>query len=334
MTFPLARALGLLLPACLGLAGACSGAALAPCSVAADCASGVCLATGTCAAGAGDATLDGAGTATLDGAGTGGALDGPAEDPGDGEGDGRPNALSEVTADSSPALCRPQGDGRITSAEVPAAPGLRATYLIASDVAFDSRGDTAGDPRWDLAQSFAGDTEVLVVTLDPAALWFGASFPSATYATRLSQDSDLLGVFGMKDHGLYLLGVVSTAGGPFRTELAYDPPAKLLAYPLELGLAWESTSTVTGLTSGVVTVLDETYQGTVDARGSLATPFADFDALRVVLTLQRSLGATYYSEVQHLFVTECFGTVAALRSQPYERGPELTNAAELRRLSP
>ena len=128
---------------------------------------------------------------------------------------------------------------------------------------------------------------------------------------------------------------MSPTDGLLRTELTYDPPARLVAYPLEVGTTWTSTSSVSGLTSGVSTFASETYEGAVDVRGALATPFAEFDVLRVVLTLDRWVGfALVHFDVSHLFVTECFGTVATLRSQAYVSGPEMTTVGELRRLSP
>lgn len=322
-----------------------------PCRVAADCASGICLPDGRCALfpeGDGEVLVPDAPDVAPDGETTddvepGDVLDSDSSEaetadslpPDTGEtADSSETATPDTDASDTNQSCLPQGDGRVTRAEVPIAPGLQATFLVASDVEFDTRGDAQAAVRWDLEQSFAGDTKVLVTTLDPANTWYGPLFPTATYATRLADGEDLLGVFEAKDDGLYLLGVVSPEDGLFRTELTYDPPAKLMAYPLELDTTWTSTSSVSGLTSGVLTFASETYEGLVDARGVLATPFADFDALRVVLTLDRWVGAALYFDVSQLFVTECFGTVATLRSEAYVSGPEMTTLGELRRLSP
>lgn len=325
-------------------AAGCGEDEAGPCRVAADCASGICLPDGRCALfpeGDGEVFVPD----TPDGEAPDGETNDDAAEADSGAGDTTDTSAPD-TADSSETTspetdgsdttqsCLPQGDGRVTRAEVPIAPGLQATFLVASDVEFDTRGDAQAAVRWDLEQSFAGDTKVLVTTLDPANTWYGPLFPTATYATRLADGEDLLGVFEAKDDGLYLLGVVSPEDGLFRTELIYDPPAKLMAYPLELDTTWTSTSSVSGLTSGVLTFASETYEGLVDARGGLSTPFADFDALRVILTLDRWVGAALYFDVSQLFVTECFGTVATLRSEAYVSGPEMTTVGELRRLSP
>lgn len=325
---------------------ACGEDEAGPCRVAADCASGICLPDGRCALfpdddgevfvpDMSDAESDGADindTTPADTAPSDTMADTTASDTTTPE----TTDTTDTTGPDTDTIqsCLPNRDGLITRAEVPVAPNLQATYLVATDVDFDTRGDTNETPRWDLAQSFAGDTKVLVTTLDPTDTWYGPLFPSATYATKLADDGDLLGVFEAKDDGLYLLGVVSPEDGLFRTELTYDPPARLVAYPLEIDTSWTSTSSVSGLTSGVLTFASETYEGLVDARGTLGTPFAEFDALRVVLTLDRWVGAALFFDVSHLFVTECFGTVATLRSESYVTGPEMTTLSSLRRLSP
>jgi len=333
----------------MSLLVACSGDDVAPCTVPADCASGVCRADGTCAPPA-DADADVVFVPDVqfpDGtSGDASAADGATgEDAGDGGGgdtasadgaSGDTSAPVDAADTGEPQVCAPNHDGVVTRAEVPIMPGLQATYAVASDVSFETAGvaDAGGVLHWDLAQTFSGEQKVLVQTLDPADFWFGASFADATYAARLSESDDLIGVFRADDDGLYLLGVVSPEDGLLRTELAYDPPAQLLAYPLSVGTTWTSTSSVTGLTDGVWTVATETYEGDVDVAGVLSTPFAEFEVLRAVVSLDRWIGVVLYYEVQHLFVTECFGTVGSIRSDSYESGPEFDTAAEIRRLSP
>lgn len=319
----------------VGLFGACSGESEAPCRVAADCASGVCNPDGTCAATADTLQVDAADASDVeDTAADTGMSDGggDASDGTGGTGDGTGPDASDASPDVS-VVCAPNRDGKIERVEVPIAPGLQATFSIATGVTFDTRGQAGQTPRWDMSV-FEGDTKVLVETLDPAPLWFGVDYPSATYATRLAADSELMGVFKAQGDGLYLLGVVSPEGGLTRTQLTYDPPARLLAYPMTKGMTWTSTSSVSGVTNGIATFASETYEGSIDADGVLKTPFADFPTLRAIVKLSRWVGFALYTEVSHLWVTECFGTVATVRSEGYATGPELTKAAELRRLSP
>lgn len=316
-------------------AAGCGGDGVRPCSVSADCASGVCLPDGRCAAvtadaSSGDDALDASAGDAVSDVTTREDATGPASDA---VGDA---ALADGGADGASTVCAPNHDGEVTRAEIPIAPGLRATYAIATGVAHDTRAAVGegGDKAWDLAGELPGDQRSLVETLDPSAWWFGASFEGATYATRLGASEELLGVFRVSDDGLELLGVVSPSDGALRTELRYDPPALLLAFPLALDAAWTTTSAVSGVTNGVPTLATETYEARVDAAGTVVTPFASFDALRVVVALDRWVGAALYFDVQHLFVAECFGTVASIRSEGYVSATEFTTAAELRRLAP
>ena len=54
------------------------------------------------------------------------------------------------------------------------------------------------------------------------AMYFAGQAAGATYATKLSQTEDLLGVFELTDTRLLLRGVVSPEAGIYRTELVYE----------------------------------------------------------------------------------------------------------------
>src|SRR5258705_111560 len=79
-----------------------------------------------------------------------------------------------------------------------------------------------------------------------------SDFASATYAAPLAASSDLVGVFRVASDRVELLGVVSPDAGPTRTELTYDPPARILALPFGAASSWTSTSTVSGIAQGVI----------------------------------------------------------------------------------
>ena len=156
----------------------------------------------------------------------------------------------------------------------------------------------------------------------------------ATYATRLSDTSDLLGVFQITDTALLLLGVASPTDGLTRTELKYDPPVKTLDFPLTEGKQWSTTSNVTGFAQGVAALYTEKYDFFVDAHGSAKTPFADFPVLRIAGNLSRTVGIVKTTIRSFAFVTECFGTIATLSSNDNEPAVEFTQAKEIKRLSP
>ena len=80
---------------------------------------------------------------------------------------------------------------------------------------------------------------------------------------------------------------------------------------------------------------DATYTSQVDARGTLRTPFAEFDVLRVRTDFVQTVNFTpIVRRISYAFVTECFGTVAVINSMDNEDDPAFTEAAEVRRLSP
>ncbi len=303
-----------------GAAGAygCTAGNDKSCNVGADCVSGACL-NGACL------PVD-SGAVHLDATGD--------TDPSDTTGDGgKSDGSSDVRPDSGG--CSPNGDGVITASEVPIAAGLHATFRVAKDAAFSTAGTagTGGARIWDLSGALAGDSDVLINTLPLAGTWYAPSFPSATYATSLTTSSDLLGVFTLTATALNLVGVVSPGGGATRTELKYDPVVPTLPFPLLEGKTLHTSAGVTGVTSGVPSAYNETYDLSVDAHGELLTPFGPFQVLRVKVVLTRTAGVVTVTR-SYAFVTECFGTVATVTSNVGELADEFTKATEVRRLAP
>ncbi len=235
----------------------------------------------------------------------------------------------------NPAVCRPDRDGTIRRGEVPLEVGLSAKFMVAEEISFDTAGTIQeGERVWDLAQEFAGDHLEVTELRDPSGEWFETTFPTATYFTTLSTNSDLYGVFELTDDALLLLGVVSPEEGFYRTELEYDPAIPVLQFPLEEGNTWSVESDVSGVFDGTVVVYDEVYDFEVDARGVLKTAFGNFQVLRVRSTLDRQVGFVNTIVRSFAFVTECFGTVATVNSQEDEESVEFTEVSELRRIAP
>lgn len=269
-----------------------------------DCASGLCLRDGTCA-----------------------PLDGP---------DGGVQADAMAGGDGGSASCTPNHDGTLMASELPLVPGRTATFRVALDTAVDTAGTALGNGtrQWSLDGPLSGDTNVGATLLAIDGTWFAASFATATYATKLSETEDLLGVFSLRDTGLYLVGVVSPAGGLTRTELSYEPPVAVLPLPMSDTSNWTTSTTVSGLAQGIAAYYTESYQSRVDAHGTLTTPYGEFPVRRVRIELSRTVGLLVTSRVSFAFVAECYGTVASIVSKDYDTGIELTEAAEVRRLSP
>jgi hypothetical protein len=305
-----ARLLFLALPA-VALAVACSSGSggTTACRYGADCASGVCRSDGTCA---------------------------PDDPPPPGDAGTTPSDDAQASKDAGPLPgCVPNRDGQITAAEVPLRAGLKATFRAASNVTVDTKGVAQGDGSrvWDLSVALPGDHARVVETLDPKGAWWAPSFSGATYASKLSEASDLLGVFEVGS-ALSLRGVVSPMDGLTKTNVAHNGPAVILQFPLKEGAAWTTTSNVQGLSGGIATFYTEQYASQVDAHGAIKTPFGTFDVLRVRTTLTRTVGAIPTVTRSFTFVTECYGTVATITSQPNEVAAEFTQASELSRLAP
>lgn len=283
-------------------AGGCGDGGGAACSLDEDCASGFCRADGTCGPAPGDAA------------------------PGD---DAPP-------VDAPIGLCTPNQDGMLVRGELPLAAGRMATFRVATDPTFATAGTAdASGRRWDLTGALAGDQDRVLTLLAPTGAWWAASFPTATYATTLAAGSDLLGVFALTDTELTLLGVVSPAAGSTRTELAYDPPAKILALPITAASTWTSSSVVSGLAQGFSAAYTEVYDSTVDQVGTMVTPYGEFPSMRIATDLTRSyLGSTLLTKRTFAWMAECFGAVANVSSQDNEAAAEFTDPAEVRRLVP
>ncbi len=240
-------------------------------------------------------------------------------------------------SDGATGVCTPNHDGSIDGSELPLAAGQSAKFRIATNATWSTAGTANGDGSrtWDLSGQLSSDADSTVALASPTGAWWAADFTAATYATPLSSSSTLLGVFEVNASGVTLLGVVSPTGGGTKTELAYDPPAKILAVPFKAGDTWTSTSTVTGYADGVITGYSEEYDSSVDQVGTMTTPYGAFPVLRVATTLERTEGvATLLTNKTFAWVAECFGPVATVTSQSFESGTEFSNDAEVERLAP
>lgn len=306
-------------------APACAETPTRECRVGADCATGVCGDDGQCVR-EGTPGLD-AGVTADSPSSSDGATDGP-------------------TGDSSIQGCVPNKDGTITAAEVPIAAGLHATYKIATNANVSTAGDTSGDAggkrTWDFSAALTDDQSVIVETQSLTGKWYETKFPGATYASKLSRDKDLVGVFETSPGALLLRGVVSpTQGGASGTDLKYSPAVSVLKFPLTMGSTWVTDATASGTAAGVDLTFaptTEKYDSKVDAAGELKTPLGTFDVLRVSILLTRKVLAfgvyTTTTVRSFAFVTECYGTVATVTSADNETNEEFTMAKEIRRIAP
>jgi hypothetical protein len=232
--------------------------------------------------------------------------------------------------------CLPNKDFVITRAEVPLQAGLRATYKTARNATISTAGTPgAGDTRvWDFSADLPGDALTLVETQKLDDKWYKDDFKTATYVTKLSESSTLLGVFEVAPSALKLQGVVSPDNGVTKTNVAYSPSVDVLAFPLEMGKTFTTTATVSGTVSGFFSTYSEKYESKVDAKGTLKTPLGTFTVLRVQTLLTKTVGVLVTTTRTFAWVTECYGTVATASSKDNEANVEFTQSAEVRRIAP
>lgn len=313
--------------ALLGLSGC--GDNTSQCVSGADCPSGMCGSDGQC--------VPALGTSSGGDVDDGSSSSDAAESSTTADSDSASSEGDESTSTTgAPGDCMPpNGDGLIERLEIFFDPGLQVNFLAAQAVTFDTAGTTVdGQTVWDMSVDFPGDHTSSGEYLTIEGQWFEPSFPGATYATRLTDADDLLGVFEATDSALTLRGVVSPVGGATRTELVYDPPVTVLSFPLVQGKSWESDSTVTGVALGVPTVYTESYENRIDASGVLRTAFGDYEVLRLGVVLTRTIGIVNTVVRSYSFISECVGTVGTVRSNDDEDSVEFTQAAEVRRIDP
>jgi hypothetical protein len=244
---------------------------------------------------------------------------------------------SDGASDGVSAACTPNHDGMISSNEVPLKAGASASFRVATNATWDTAGasGSGGARTWDLTAALANDADMTLALTSPTGTWWEADFAGASYATVLSASSDLQGVFKISSDGLVLLGVVSPSAGTYKTELTYDPPARILAVPFSNGSTWTTTSTVSGYAQGVIAAYTEQYDSRVDEVGTLKAPYGDFPVLRIATDMNRTSGVTpLASNRTFTWAAECFGFVATAQSQNFDTSAEFSDDAEVRRLNP
>lgn len=309
-----------LLGVAITVAAACSSSSNArECHAGADCVSGACSADGQCLP-TGQVTND-ASPATPDASGPTNSTD-----------------PRDASVDATTNGCVPNHDGIISRQEVPLQAGLHATYKIGHAETVSTAGVVQADGSrvWDFSAPLASDVSVIVETLPLAGKWYAPDFTTASYATALRNDSNLLGVFQTPSAAIQLLGVASPDNDASSTKLTYDPPVPVLTFPLKKGSAWTTDATVSGTASGVVLfgTYTEKYESAADAEGELETPLGSFHVIRVGVKLTRTVGFLVTTYRTFAFVTECYGTVASVASDENEDNVEFTHAAEIRRIAP
>lgn len=232
--------------------------------------------------------------------------------------------------DQLAASCSFNGDGQIDRSELPAMVGLGGLFAV------NASGSTVSvnlSQPWDFSAPVPSERKVFDQLISTSGQWWSADFTGADFAQRIDDGQQLLGVYKMTPTAMQLLGVVSDQSGAQQTELKYATPIDVIQFPLKMGSAWTSESDVSGTNDGVAMYAHETYDFSVDARGTAKVPDGNFDTLRLRMGYTQVWGALVTTQITYLHVAECYGSVARIRSRPNESMDPFNQASEYRRLA-
>lgn len=224
--------------------------------------------------------------------------------------------------------------------------GAGATVLLDQPGGFE---ETDGRFTWDLSGVDADADEV--VSVGPSALegrWYEPHFPADAFDSLLDGPSRMMGVYRLDadESALLLLGIAAEEPGDY---LVYDPPVPMLRLPLGDGDSWIAADAVAeGIVGGEtypqdlgidgVVSLVHTYSVEVDGAGVIHLPVGDLDVLRLRVEHRQeahnSIAGLVAADSSRatLFVAECLGVVARLRSLGDEVDPDFDEAVEVLRL--
>ena len=243
----------------------------------------------------------------------------------------------EDPVNPGPGLCE-LTDRMLTRDQIEFQVGASLLYVANREGTVVEGVDTAGEPDgdgrvWDFSEPVDDDHLSPDELMDPAEQWWADRYPDATFATWFDRAQDLHAVYRVGEDELRLLAVVSRAAG--RTDLAMDPPATVLRFPMEVGDEWEQTVEGVGVFEFTPMRNVTTYRYRVDAYGQVRTAAGTFPALRVRLDLDQRIPFTGFRRTQRIFtlMAPCYGVVARVASEDGEEAEEFTRAVEYRRLT-
>lgn len=241
-----------------------------------------------------------------------------------------------------PLACIPNLDGQIDSSELAAAIGVDVNYVVSPpgvlrDVNLDGAAGEAGRLAWSFSADFADDQALVITPRLAKDQWYAASFPPDAFVTPFDAGGRVDSIGRLTDQGLEVLGLASHEENPTegQTLLIYGTPITILTFPIQPGVEFVSTGTITnGKARGLPYAGEDTYEVKVDGIGSVdlaAFSFEEAHRVRTKVTVSPAVGAPV-TQHQVSFFTECFGEIVRATSQAGEENPGFTQAAELRRL--
>ena len=239
-----------------------------------------------------------------------------------------------LALDAIASACTFNSDGVIDRSEEPFLVGLGALFAVNPAGSTTPVNETASNGTWDFSAVVTNETKVFDQILSPSGQWWSSDFPDATYAEKLEDGQSILGVYRVTSDRLELLGLVSEQSGLQQTELTYSTPIPLLEFPIHKDDHFTAQSNLTGMLNGFPGfIAQDSYDITVDARGTTRVPAGSFDTLRIRMSYTQTVNFVPTTRITYLHLAECYGAVARVRSQDNETSTDFTQAAEYRRLA-
>lgn len=257
---------------------------------------------------------------------------------------GDPSARGNWGTEELPAAaCVGDGDEVLGPGELQAAGDLE---LHASFVVNTVDVERPADP-WDLSPPVGADDRQLDLgPRPPADFWFADRFPDAGFVALLDAAGGTWGPHRRNEQGLWLLGLAGEEDSG--TVLVYDPPVLLVPLPLAVGDVWSVDAAASGVVDGELFPRDLGADGVVSLThrwafeaeefGAMRLPLGTLSAIRVRATVtteaHNSAAGLVASDLQRvdLYLAECLGLVARVRSRIDEPAEDFSTATEILRL--
>jgi len=244
--------------------------------------------------------------------------------------------------DPATPTCWPDVDGRIEPAELQAALGVPANYLVSPagterTVDLTGAADAEGLRVWDFSTDLADDQVATLAAAPLTGRWYAASFPGGQFVAPLDAGATLEAVYAHDERALWLLGMASAEADPpaGRTLLVYEDPVPAYQFPLEVGAEWIAVGEIRdGTLLGLPYAGRDVYEVSDDALGRLELPdlsFTQAHRVRSRVTIEPAVGAPVSRRIVS-FLFECFGEVARAQSRDDETEEDFATAVEVRRL--
>lgn len=158
-----------------------------------------------------------------------------------------------------------------------------------------------GDPPWNFNNT-PHDRIVTETYVNPSTAPGGGQFPSAQFAIKRHDpaDNDTYDFFTKNENGVYLLGTHDTAPGSPLPTVKFNSSLRVIPFPAEVGVTWNSSTTYTYLFFNY----NCTVNGEVLSEGACTTPYGTRQSLctRVMIHINMPLGMHLYSTTYHWLV--------------------------------